>query len=197
MNYNARWFFEQFTSRVTEAKYETMYKMHEAEFTPCVTKEINSIIRDMGLTSQNEYYRIDAIGWKGRYRELSEEKAKKLNLSRHLWDLEIAVEHENSKSDWTDELVKLTHICCPLKVIITYNHCDQRGEVEKNKLAYAAECMKKVRAFNSLPQEKYLIIIGNGAPQNSRNESYNAFDYRGYIYNYDAEGFWEICSVAE
>lgn len=192
MSYNAQWFYKQFISCVTERKYENEYKTNEAEFTHSVTKEINGIIENMGLTFQNEYYRIDAIGWIGRYKELSEEEAKSLNLSRHLWDLEIAVEHENSKADWTDELIKLIHMCCPLKVIITYNHCDQRDSVEKDKLSFAVKCMNKVKAFSFLPREEYLIIIGNGAPKCSQNNSYDKFDYRGYVYDYDKEEFIRI-----
>lgn len=39
------------------------------------------------------------------------------------WDWEVAIEHENQAfPSWLDEFVKLTHINCGLKVLITYHN---------------------------------------------------------------------------
>ena len=98
---------------------------------------VHKIIEDAGMTAQHEYFRIDTVGWITRYQEM-EQEAHELELSAHLWDLEIAVEHENSEQDWTDEVIKLIHVKCPLKVVISYNYCDERDATEWEKLDFIA-----------------------------------------------------------
>lgn len=196
---NAVEFYKRFKESVVEEcvcgnrTLEDIYKSDEKTFTELVNKTlIHEIVRSSGLTVQHEYFRIDTIGWDGRYTELDEEEAKEVGLNRHLWDLKIAVEHENDKKDWLDELVKLVHIHCPLKVIIGYNHCDQRDEPESKKLAYAAKCMEKVKAFHATEDEEYLVILGNGASKDKKEASYASFDYRGYRYNRTKQQFERI-----
>ena len=178
---DAERFFSLFRERVTEARYDRIYRTAEAAFTEAVTEEINGIIRDMGYTAQNEYFRIDAVGWVSRWQEIAGEAAA-LGMNPHLWDLKIAVEHENNKRDWTDELIKLIHVRCPLKVVIGYSHCDCRGEAETARLAAAAGWMQQVQAFRP-EEEAYLLILGNGAAKYDRNRTYSDFGYRGYLYD--------------
>ena len=166
---------------------------HDSAFTDLVNKKlIHEIVRNSGLTVQHEYFRIDTVGWDGKYLLLDEKRAKEVGLNRHLWDLKIAVEHENDKKDWLDELIKLVHIRCPLKVIIGYNYCDQRDEPEREKLAYAAECMRMVKAFHATEEEEYLVILGNGVPKDTKAALYTSFDYRGYLYNHIERQFERI-----
>ncbi|MBQ8642478.1 MAG: hypothetical protein IJ480_09710 [Clostridia bacterium] len=178
----AHLFLYHFLSRVTEDAYDRIYREDESAFTGAVIGEINGIIRDMGYVPQNEYFRIDAVGWVSRWQEIAAEAAS-VGLRPHLWDLQIAVEHENDRTDWTDELIKLMHIRCPLKVIIGYNHCDCREAPETEKLAAAARWMQRIRA---LPQEdeEYLILLGNCAAKYDRTIRYTSFGYRGYLYHH-------------
>lgn len=119
---------------------------------------------------------------------------KKTNLNLYRWDLEIAVEHENNDADWINELVKLLHIRCPLKVVISYNRYDQRDKGEQsdsNKLECAARCMKDIKCFKDsvdAAKEEYLIILGNCGGK----ENYDSFDYRGYLYNHKLGVFERI-----
>ena len=192
-------FFVQFKNYLVEsnsnkdgARYFDIYKTNEPRFTELVNKRIiHDIIKNSGLHVQHEYFRIDTTGWVGRYEELDEERARKLGLNRHLWDLKVAVEHENDKMDWLDELVKLIHIRCPLKIVISYNHSDRRA-LDSIKLDYAAECMNKVDAFSTTGTEEYLIVLGNCAPKDKKSEPYKHFDYRGYIYNHNNKKFEAI-----
>jgi hypothetical protein len=172
--------------------YLEVYRNHEPAFTELVNKNIiHHIIEDgTGFVTQHEYFRIDSIGYQHRYLEIPEESAKKVGFNRHFWDLKVAVEHENNKQDWMDEVVKLVHIRCPLKVVIGYNYCDQREAPEWNKLAFIAEWMQRVSAFDKNANEEFLIIIGNGAPKDKTHSTYERFDYRGYLYN-AAEGKFE------
>ena len=199
---NAVEFYKEFKKQVLENNidengntYLDIYR-NDSQYTELINKTlIPEIIKslDKDLTVQHEYFRIDTIGWKGKYLTLDKETSKDVGLNRHLWDLKIAVEHENSKTDWLDEVIKLVHIRCPLKVIIAYNYCDQRDELEIKKLSYVSKCMNMVEAFkDSIDKEEYLIIIGNGAPKNRKNSSYTNFDYRGYIYNSHSKIFEEV-----
>ncbi|RHS32626.1 hypothetical protein DWV52_08380 [Ruminococcaceae bacterium AF10-16] len=143
------------------ATFLDLYRNNEPAYTELVNKYIvHKIIEDAGMTAQHEYFRIDTVGWITRYQEMAEE-AHKLDLSAHLWDLEIAVEHENSKQDWTDEVIKLIHVKCPLKVVISYSHCDERDTTEWKKLKFIARWMQEVKAFAKGSDEEYLLIFGN------------------------------------
>lgn len=116
------------------ATFLDLYRNNEPAYTELVNKYIvHKIIEDAGMTAQHEYFRIDTVGWITRYQKM-EQKAHELKLSAHLWDLEIAVEHENSKQNWTDEVIKLIHVKCPLKVVISYNSCDERDTTEWESL---------------------------------------------------------------
>lgn len=184
-----------------------VYTKDEPTFTDIVNKAIihdivsellDEYLRD-GCTKgiQHEYFRIDTVGWVTRYLDIDAETAKRTGLNRHLWDLKIAVEHENSKWDWSDEVIKLLHVRCPLKVIISYNYCDCRdtGEYsDSNKLHYIADWMGMTEAFrNSMDNhEEYLIIIGNGEGILKGTEPYDDFDYQGYVYDPSDKKFIRI-----
>lgn len=185
---NAQEFFEQYLSLVNEEyiysdnrSYRKIYMTDEPTFTKIINNNVvPEIIKNAGWSWQNEYFRIDTVGWKTKYKNV-ENAGKRLGLSPHLWDLKIAVEHENSKSDWTDELIKLAHIRCPLKVVIGYVHWDERTEIEKEKLNFAYNCLSQIEAFDPNADEEFLIIFGNGEARNKANGSYDKFDYRGYV----------------
>lgn len=137
------------------ATFLDLYRNNELAYTELVNKYIvHKIIKDAGMTAQHEYFRIDTVGWVTRYQEM-EDEAHKLDLSAHLWDLKIAVEHENSKHDWTDEVIKLIHVKCPLKVVISYNYCDERDTTEWEKLNFIAHWMQEVKAFAKGGDEEY------------------------------------------
>ncbi len=45
----------------------------DAAFTPVITGIINGIIEEVaGYTHQNEYFRIDAVGWESHYEDMKE-----------------------------------------------------------------------------------------------------------------------------
>ena len=197
---NAITFFSQFGDEVKETviyddgrSYFEIYKNDEPTFTKIINKiVVPKIIKSDGLECQNEYFRIDTIGWKAKYQKIPEDRAKRIGMIRHLWDLKIAVEHENDKSDWTDELIKLAHIRCPLKVVIGYVHCDERNEIEAEKLRYAYDCLKQINAFDLYANEEFLIVLGNGAPHKNKKDTYNKFDYRAYLLSKEEKRFIEM-----
>lgn len=189
---DAKQFYAAFQKEI-EANREELFRHYtqDKRFTKDIMALINGIIKSAGCKAQNEYYRIDAIGWV-EHERLKEMKkmavAEKIGLNAHLWKLMIAVEHENNSKDWTDELIKLIHVKCPLKVIIGYTPCDLRGEEEKRKLAFAAKWMQEFNALQ-MDTEEYLIILGNGAPSSLNHDGYTDFGYAGYLYNADLKRF--------
>lgn len=165
----------------------------DKEYTPVITQIINNIIESAGFTHQNEYFRIDAVGWISYFEIMKVDAQKKdIRMNAHLWDLKIAVEHENKKEDWSDELIKLIHIKCPLKVIIGYSHSDERGEVERSKLAFMSKWMQNVNALQTGTDEQYLVILGNGCNHRTGTSDYTEFGYKGYIYNFETMRFEEL-----
>ncbi len=172
--------------------YEEIYKTDEPAYTELINKNvIHNIVKQAGYEPQHEYFRVDTIGWvDAGYKKM--EEAKRLGINRHLWNLMIAVEHENSKTDWLDEVIKLEHLRCPLKVVIAYNYCDMRNEEEIEKLEFVAKWMKEIAAYDANAREEYLIILGNGEAKKDRTMKYNQFDYRGYLYNFNTGEFDRI-----
>lgn len=166
----------------------------DAAFTPVITGIINGIIEDVaGYTHQNEYFRIDAVGWESHYEDMKEAAQEAgLKVNAHLWDLKIAVEHENNKADWSDEVMKLVHVKCPLKVIIGYSHSDERDDVERKKLDFVAEWMQKIEAFQKGTDEEYLIILGNGCNRKTGKSDYTDFGYVGYLFDWNTKKFEKI-----
>ncbi len=187
--------FKANTKEDTVVEGRTLFDIYkkDAEFTPVVTKIIEKIIQEAGYTSQREYFRIDVIGWVSRFENMkADAEAEGLKVRAHLWDLKIAVEHENSKSDWSDEVMKLIHVKCPLKVIIGYSYSNERGEIERKKLDFVAKWMQEIDALNKGMDEQYLIILGNGCNSESGSSDYTDFGYVGYLYNWVEKRFKRI-----
>ncbi len=153
------------------------YYSSNTDFTHFIMQRINQIIEIMGegkFTAQNEYYRIDAVGY-------SKGKLDSTNLLYpHLWDLEIAIEHENSSKDWLDEIIKLAHICCPLRVVIGYVPVEQRDLGDAERLNYAASALKQLKCRDNLKNGEFMIILGNS---NTKCQIKNFFNYKAYILN--------------
>ena len=191
---NAKKFLDEFLKKIKKKSvYEgrklfDIYKSDSA-YTPVITNIINEIIKEADYTPQNEYFRIDVVGWTSHYADMKKDADEEgIDIKPHLWDLKIAVEHENDKSDWSDEVMKLIHVKCPLKVVIAYSYSDERGITELNKLKFLAGQMKKVEAFNiGKKQEEYLIILGNGCNHKTGMQDYQDFGYIGYLYDWEAE----------
>ncbi len=188
---DAKRFFEDYISVITKDYWDEYH--NNTLWTDVVTKLIREQIENYGLESQTEYYRIDVTGWKSHWNDVKAQ-AKEVGMKPHLWDLEIAVEHENNSSDWSDELIKLAHIRCPLKVIIGYTPCDLRGVggIEEARLAFASRILQKVKAFDPASKEQILVILGNSAPKESAHPTYTDYGYRGYYFDYVSHQFQPV-----
>ena len=184
---NTIWSGEQGKGRT----YLQVYMTDQVAYTELVNKLIiHGILRRGGYKVQHEYFRVDTIGWQDAGRN-SGDDTHSYGLNRHFWDLLAAVEHENDEADWADELIKLAHLRCPLKVVVGYNYCDCRQE-DMARLRLAAGWLKGIRAYDPSSREEYLVILGNCRAKDLHNPGYSSFDYRGYVYNYESESFERV-----
>ena len=113
-------------------------------------------------------------------------KAKDYKLKKHFWYLGVAVEHENDQTDWTDELVKLLYINCPLRVVIGY-YPEELSKENLNEITrYAAILIDSANANQALVTEKqqYLLILGknHSNPDNLNKNSYTPYIYKNGIF---------------
>lgn len=188
---SAAHFFKQFKKEMCENKYFSVYKRGGKSYTQFIIKDIiKNIIEKNNLIFQTEYYRIDCVGYTQRKSEIAEE-ANFVGLKPYLWDLHLSVEHENEHDKWLDEVNKLVHIKCPLKVVIGYAPFDCRNEIEEKKLKLAASLIERTLVFDDKSNEEFLIILGNGKGQKAKRK-YTEFDFRGYLFNYSEHAFNEI-----
>lgn len=145
-----------------------------------VLKEI-----DTNTETEKEYYRIDLIGWKdnackGTLQDHIRKSAAK-SMACSLWNLEVAVEHENNGNLWLDEVCKLAYIRCPLRVVISYQktQCQQATE---EKIELAKYILKETNAFTN-ETEEFLIILGSGSTK-----------FKGYVIKKEGENL-TTCSL--
>lgn len=175
---NAVTFFNEF-QKMLEDDLETAQKVYcnNTEFTTFITGKVNDLLSQGPQKKQNEYFRIDAIQWSAKADIV--EKSKDIQLNTHLWDLEIAVEHENNPKDWMDEVVKLAHIVCPLRVVIGYMPWDKRDEDQKY-LDYVSRWLCELQCKDNIQRGEFLIILGNCK---TGHHTERFFNYKGYLFN--------------
>ncbi len=194
----AKEFFDKFIKSCDKNIAPNVYK-NSTEYTYQVTQNICEILKDEGIRYNCEYYRIDVYGWDSVFGEevsALSELTKKQRLGFHCWTPAIAIEHENNWAEWTDELVKLAYIRCPLKVIIAYNHTAETAthEREDRGLLEVAEKTLQKCAYYQDDKDDYLLIFGTSG----KNAAYyslntdNKYEYRGYLYNREKEKFEQI-----
>ena len=152
----------QWTSIMTKKGKKDKYP----EFEVIIDKVLKSIYGEsVGLSVglSREYYRIDNIAWK--YTEsksgsgIGYQQNYKHDINAHRWKLLAAVEHENNSKDWTDELVKLAYVNCPLRVVISYGDCTdnyKKAREVANEIAIDIELDKFVNTEN----QEFLLIFG-------------------------------------
>lgn len=158
------------------------------DFTRFIMPRINNILGnetfEQALVS-NEYFRIDAIKWADRKKDIGACKY----LSKYLWDLEIAVEHENDSRAWMDEVIKLAHVCCSLRVVIGYLPYSKRYVADTECLDYITDGLKKLSCYDNVKHGEFIVILGNSGT--GRNPDYY-FDYKGYLFDAETEKFIEL-----
>ena len=191
----AREFFEAFKSIFDDPA--VLPRLQEAwrdraRFTKEVMPKIVAVLSGKSLETQQEYYNIDVIGWSDHTSELNEiKKPEGIALRTHFWHLDVAVEHENDQRDWTDELVKLLYINCPLRVVIGYYPEAFSGDELEATVAYASRIVSLANKDMDLIREgqRYLLILGRN---HKDPERLSGNTYSAYIYNNEERKFIDL-----
>lgn len=196
--FTAKKFFDLFQKKLcdqdaiyNQKSYREIYKIN-GEFTSLVNRLIvNTILEENKLRWSNEYYRIDVIGWENVYGDVKlENDYKKAQLNYHSWKLQFAFEHENNSEDWSDEVIKLLYINCPLRVVVGYNDMKKRDDAVGGDLAKLNLMAKTISELNIEISGEFLIIIGNSSASYNENTGIeNYFGYRAYLYDNDTKSF--------
>ncbi|MBS0619811.1 MAG: hypothetical protein JSR44_16615 [Spirochaetes bacterium] len=143
--------FSKFFSQSLKAlkNWERKYE-HRKTWTTALTEIFYAFgekygYRDRGEVA-SEYFRVDII--------FSKWAPKQDDFA---WDLDVAIEMENDTTQWYDEVVKLCHINCGLKVIMTYHNYSDTEELSK-KIERCVELIKN-RKYHSEAND-WLLIFG-------------------------------------
>lgn len=135
--------------------------------------------KNYGLKTEREYYRIDLIAY-----DVDKVKCKeKLGLNWHVWNLQLAFEHENNSKDWTDEVTKLAHIKCGLRVVVGYSEDPSKNQ---EKLDFCSKMLDKLAYGKPNDDDRWLIILGIcGQKSYSNLKDY----YTGYEWDSEQKKF--------
>lgn len=196
--FTAKEFFDQFKKKLcaedaiyNQKSYREIYKMN-GEFTGLVNRLIvNTILEENKLRWSNEYYRIDVIGWKNICGdERLKDDYNSARLRYHSWKLEFAFEHENDPEDWSDEVIKLLYVHCPLRVVVGYNDMKKRDDPVAGDLAKLGLVAETISDLRVEVTGEFLVILGNSSAEyNQIGGIENYFGYRAYLYDHETKSF--------
>ncbi len=141
-----------------------------------VNKYVPGIITEENDIFQFEYFRIDVISYSDRKDEAVRYGYDPEKLKPYLWDLKVAFEHENDKGLWLDEIIKLAHIRCPLRVTVGYF---PEGKEREAALEFASAMLCKKQGEIVADSEEFLLILGVSGLEGKRVD---ASIYTPYLY---------------
>lgn len=174
---DAKTFYDRFIHFLKDSPYkekcEEEYQNNKG-FTEAILLLLEEVLRvdaDVGIS--REYLRIDITSWRNRVHEIVDDAPK--GFHPRLWDLEVAVEHENYDGYWMEEVIKLAHINCPLRVVVTYLPIG----VDRTEYTDCASAGIRKLSCKQAPENEFLLIIGNSATKNA--EDY--FHYEPFLFD--------------
>ena len=83
-------------------------------------------------------------------------------------------------------MIKLAHICCPLRVVIGYIPTNQRISGDIQQLEYTSYALKQLKCKDSLKSGEFMIILGNSSTQGKKEYFFN---YKAYVLNTETLDF--------
>lgn len=122
-----------------------------------------------------EYYRVDIFAWEKVENKNTSKPSKK--FKEQFWKPVAAVEHENDYNSWMDEVVKLSYLKVPLKVVICYLPAKERS-LDYEYLDYVSDVLSSL-GYEQSKEEEFLLIIGNALAKKPLEH----FGYKPYLYN--------------
>lgn len=129
-----------------------------AAFTEAILRRLETVISEEGCRTEREYFRVDLISYRGH---VTGNEPLLGSLKRYSWDLVTAVEHENDRRLWMDEVVKLAHVACELRVVIGYLPLHDT-HTHKEYLEKIAEHLQEMTAWQATKDcGEFMILIGD------------------------------------
>lgn len=154
-------FCESLAQRATDAEKAWKYNKDYTEFMIGMMENIIGK-SGAGFQTSKEYYRIDLTGWSQLRDKIKDDVPSNGNydFQPYLWDLEVAIEHENNDKLWMDEVIKLSHIACGLRVVIGYVPIDLKAE-HMQYLDYVSNAINTNLKVKDNMSNNFLIILGD------------------------------------
>lgn len=189
---NAQEFWDKFSESLAKkqeaAEKAWKYNKDYTEFIIGMMEEIigKNHTGGAGLETSKEYYRIDLTGW----RQLREKIKADIpgngsyDFQPYLWDLEVAIEHENNDKLWMDEVIKLSHIACELRVVIGYVPIEHKGE-QIRYLDYVSHAINSHLKARDNMNKDFLIILGDTKlKEGDRKCNYTPYIWKNHKFDY-------------
>ena len=178
-------FWNTFQKKINEQIKDVQRKWNsQSKFTKLILKKISSKILEEAeyeKEHQYEYLKIDLIGWKNLNDNLGNLPE---NFNRHFWAFDVAIEHENNSMDWMDEVVKLSYINCPLRIVVGYAPKEDRERYLTyvgNALGILNETYQCIRKG-----QDFMLILGDSGLD---GKDVSVDSYTPYLYNIDQKCF--------
>lgn len=158
-------FWNRFSECLVEkqGKAENAWKYNK-DYTEFIIGMMEEIIgkEGAGFETSKEYYRIDLTGWSQLREKIKADIPSNGNydFQPYLWDLEVAIEHENNDKLWMDEVIKLSHIVCKLRVVIGYMPIELK-DTQMDYLNYVSNAINNNLKVRGNMNNDFLIILGD------------------------------------
>lgn len=195
----AQEFWDSFSEQIKlERKQLECVWDETASFTEKISALITNVIKSAKSSNefivQPEYYNIDITEWEQKKVKTKEyltviDGYKGYRFEKYAWNFDIAVEHENDKNLWMDEVIKLAYIFCDLRVVIGYFPYLKEGKVEMQQkyLKAVSKTITTLKCRDNMKHGEFMIILGDVLKKES--EGFEKLIYTPYRYNPDKEEF--------
>lgn len=161
--------FEIYQNSSEWTKYITRGKVNNSDESSFIDFTLSFLFPNSDI--YHEYYHIDNLACE-TIEKIHRDRKTYINI--HQWKLLAAIEHENNYLDWTDELVKLLYINCPLRVVIGYGNYRNNYSEEIN---IAKNIFKKLEFDKYINQGQEFILIFGPRCFNFNPNKVNLSDY--------------------
>lgn len=170
-------FSESLQGKRAEAEKAWKYNKDYTEF---IIGMMEEMLCGAGFKTSKEYYRIDLTGWSQLRHKIESDAPKNENydFQSYLWDLDVAIEHENNDKLWMDEVIKLAHVACGLRVVIGYVPVGLKGK-QLDYLDYISRAINDNLKAKRNMDKNFLIILGDSKVK-AKDEMCN---YTPYVWN--------------
>ena len=197
----AKEFWKDFLAKIEQRQEELKRWWREpALFTDHMRNALTEIIRGRNPSNefivQPEYFNIDLTGWEQKKRCPEEHLAVSedfgtYRLKKYAWNFDIAIEHENDKSLWMDEVIKLAYIFCDLRIVIGYFPYVKEDKIGTQQRYLDAICdtIKTLKCHENMNHGEFMIILGDVA--SSKAEGFKELVYTPYLYS-KSEGKFKL-----